>query len=77
MSVHSFLELVKKEETNGKKEVKEEEKYAKKEVGKGRGRHGANFLYHIKCKREKKVLNKTSNTIVTRGKVNKVGVFGW
>ena len=58
------------------KEVKEEEKRVRKRLPKGRGRHGANFLYHIKCKREKKVLNKTSNTIVTRGKVNKVGVAG-
>ena len=41
------------------KEVKEEEKRARKRLPKGRGRHGANFLYHIKCKREKKVFIKT------------------
>ena len=49
------------EEGGGKEwqiELKEEEKCVRKRLPKGRGRHGANFLCHIKCKREKKVLNK-------------------
>ena len=33
------------------KEVKEEEKCVRMRLPKGRGRHGANFLCHIKCKR--------------------------
>ena len=61
MSVRAFDFGISEEEGGNEwqKEVKEEEKCARKRLIKGRGRHGANFLYHIKCKREKKVFIKT------------------
>ena len=61
MSIHSFLELVEEKGGNEwqKRSQRRREMCKRKRLLKGRGRHGANFLYHIKCKREKKVLNKT------------------